>query len=328
MRPREREIHKFSFSPIYECHWLHSWRSANSFCGLFCSPKSSMENPSLRVSGHSGSTNRTFIVEDYPEDECGQSATDEATGEQSRHVKIPSVVTCVAFQLSLVPCSLRCRASSILCYVFRHEERAQDPEWWSEEDSVWWSKKEARKALRKVKTTSLRMMSVPIIQRKLQIMNTPRTKEEARIRKEKARKVPILNQNSQPQKHLVKKDMVISGNLTIGIPVYLMIPQIQPQEELLNGMARDTLGSNTFEPCQPSDTRCSGSWLHTVNWIKSGNQKVPETCVVLWHYDRVLPLPQVLRVCQLWDGDLLGKLRYPFSDNTSVFNQSWRSWNC
>ena len=52
------------------------------FVDLFCSPKSSMENPSLRVSGHGGSTSRTFIVEDYPEDEYGQWATDEATVEQ------------------------------------------------------------------------------------------------------------------------------------------------------------------------------------------------------------------------------------------------------
>ena len=45
--------------------------------------------------------------------------------------------------------------------------------------------------------------------------------------------------------------------------------------------------------CQPSDTRSSGSWLYTFGWIKSGNQKVPETCGVLWHYDRVLALQQV-----------------------------------
>ena len=41
-----------------------------------------MQNPSLFVSGHDGSTNRTFIFEDYPEDEYGQWATDEVTGEQ------------------------------------------------------------------------------------------------------------------------------------------------------------------------------------------------------------------------------------------------------
>ena len=52
------------------------------FVKLFCSPKSSMENPSLRVSGHGGSTNRSFIVESYAEDECGQWAIDEVTGEQ------------------------------------------------------------------------------------------------------------------------------------------------------------------------------------------------------------------------------------------------------
>ena len=52
------------------------------FVDLFCSPKSSMENPSLRVSGHGGSASRTLIVENYPEDEYGQWATDEVPGEQ------------------------------------------------------------------------------------------------------------------------------------------------------------------------------------------------------------------------------------------------------
>ena len=41
-----------------------------------------MENRSLRVSGHVSSMNRTFIVEDYAEDEFGQWAKDEVTGEQ------------------------------------------------------------------------------------------------------------------------------------------------------------------------------------------------------------------------------------------------------
>ena len=51
------------------------------FVELFCTPKRSMENPSLRESGHVSSMNRTFIVEDYDEDEFGQRAKDEATGE-------------------------------------------------------------------------------------------------------------------------------------------------------------------------------------------------------------------------------------------------------
>ena len=44
-----------------------------------------MENPSLRVTGHGGSTNRTFIVEKYAEDEFGQWAIDEVTGEQGNN---------------------------------------------------------------------------------------------------------------------------------------------------------------------------------------------------------------------------------------------------
>ena len=54
------------------------------FVELFCSRKISMENPSLRVSGHGGSASRTFTVENYA-DEYGQWATDEATDEQRLH---------------------------------------------------------------------------------------------------------------------------------------------------------------------------------------------------------------------------------------------------
>ena len=41
-----------------------------------------MENPSLRVGGYGSSMNRTFIVEDFDEDEFGQWPTDEATGDE------------------------------------------------------------------------------------------------------------------------------------------------------------------------------------------------------------------------------------------------------
>ena len=34
-------------------------------------------------------------------------------------------------------------------------------------------------------------------------------------------------------------------------------------------------GISPFESCQPPDACSFGSWLHTVNWIKSSNQKVP-----------------------------------------------------
>ena len=49
------------------------------FVALFCTPKSSMENPSLRMKGHVSSMNGTLIVEDDAEDEFGQWAKDEVT---------------------------------------------------------------------------------------------------------------------------------------------------------------------------------------------------------------------------------------------------------
>ena len=48
---------------------------------LFCTPKSSLENPSLRVSGYGTSMNRTF-VEMCTEGDFGPRATDKVTGEQ------------------------------------------------------------------------------------------------------------------------------------------------------------------------------------------------------------------------------------------------------
>ena len=88
------------------------------------------------------------------------------------------------------------------------------------EDSPWWSKgKKGKKGSSKGKNY-------------LSESDFRAYQPDKGIRKEKARKVPIINQDFQPQKHLVKKDMVIPGNETIGIPDSLMIPQLEPQEEL------------------------------------------------------------------------------------------------
>ena len=50
--------------------------------------------------------------------------------------------------------------------------------------------KKARKFLRKVRTTFLKVILVPIIQKRVQITNITLTKEEVRIRREKEKKVP------------------------------------------------------------------------------------------------------------------------------------------
>ena len=52
------------------------------FVELFCTPKSSSDNPSLRVNRYGDHTNRTFFVDDFIADEFGQWAIDEAIGEQ------------------------------------------------------------------------------------------------------------------------------------------------------------------------------------------------------------------------------------------------------
>ena len=116
-----------------------------------------MQNPSLFVSGHDGSTNRTFIVEDYPEDEYGQWATDEVTGEQG---SVDDERSCFwawddnehGWQFSQFRSREAKRRKRQRKKVkgkggFKRtgkahfgEEQTQDPEWWSEEDSAWWSK--------------------------------------------------------------------------------------------------------------------------------------------------------------------------------------------
>ena len=81
MKPRERLTSSLALKGMnVTVYTLEAVQTV--FVELFCTRKSSIDNPSLRGSGHGGSTNRTFIVENYAEDEFGQWAIDEVTGEQ------------------------------------------------------------------------------------------------------------------------------------------------------------------------------------------------------------------------------------------------------
>ena len=83
MKPKEKETHKLSLSSQGTNVTIYTLEAVRTvFVELFCTPKSSMENPSLRVNEHGGSMNRTFIVENDAEDEFGQWAKDEVTREQ------------------------------------------------------------------------------------------------------------------------------------------------------------------------------------------------------------------------------------------------------
>ena len=105
------------------------------------------------------------------------------------------------------------------------------------------------------------------------------TKARARIKKVRARKVLIHGLDFQPLKIPSKSDKVISGNQAIGVLIALTILQ------RLRGTIQDTLlGSfSSSGTCPPSRARCFGSWLHAINWIKNGNQKVPENmrCIMV-----------------------------------------------
>ena len=83
-------------------------------------------------------------------------------------------------------------------------------------------------------------------------------------------------------------------------------------------------GGTLFESCLPSDTRGSGSGLHTIDWIEiSHNRQISETFLVLWYNDRILPLQQILCVRKLRNGNVLGKLHYSLSNNTTMHVQPW-----
>ena len=126
------------------------------FVELFGTPKSFMENPSFRVSGHVSSMNRTFIVEDCAEDDLGQWAKDEVTGEQGYVDDERSCfwtwedTECAWQSRPFKGRQVRRRKGKgkgkhkgffkRTRRAFFGDEQAQDSEMWSEKDLAWWTK--------------------------------------------------------------------------------------------------------------------------------------------------------------------------------------------
>ena len=100
-----------------------------------------------------------------------------------------------------------------------------------------------------------------------------RPASKQRTTKRTARKALILNLDFQPLKHPMQKDMATHGNRTTSLPaIALTSPGLQLLGDLYEGSyCMD--GGGLSEPCQPSNSCSSRSWLHTVDWIKSGNRK-------------------------------------------------------
>ena len=162
-----------------------------------------MENPSLRVSGHVSSMNRIFIVEDYAEDDLGQWAKDEVTGEQSY---VDDGRSCF-WTWDDTECAWQSRPFKERQVKKKKEgkrkrqrtiqndrnslfsdEQEQDPEWWSEEDFAWWSKgRKGKKGLSKGNDGFQKVGFALTSPKKVQARTFTKTEEEERIKKEKGK---------------------------------------------------------------------------------------------------------------------------------------------
>ena len=198
---------------------------------------------------YGGRTSRTFIVEDFLEDELGQQATDEVTGEQGY----------VDDERSCFGRGTTTFRSRKLKTKVTAKERAKMDQKEPEELSLVNSKhtnqncglkkivlgglreNEARKTFRKVMKAFGEVAFALTHQKRVQAMISTRTKAEARIKKKRTKKVLILSQDIQPLKHTVKKEMAIPGYQTVGIPCSLTIPPVQLAEALPHGMTHDIL---------------------------------------------------------------------------------------
>ena len=152
--------------------------------------------------------------------------------------------------------------------AFFGDEQAQDPEWWQEEDQVWWSKgKKGKKGLSKgndgFHKSGFRSYQPDKGAGKDYI---PRTK--ARAKKEKARKEPFLNPDSQPQKHPMKKDMARPWNQEIGLPVTGLRFLNSRCWVVLHRGSYCMDGGNSIESCQPIQ--------HTWFWILAAHCRLDQ----------------------------------------------------
>ena len=131
---------------------------------------------------------------------------------------------------------------------------------------AWWPEgKKARKACQKAMMAFGRVVFRFTSPTKRQTMTFAKTKAEARIKKEQAKKEHCFNPDCQPQKHPMKKDMAALGNQTISLPVIgLTIPGLQ----MLGGYAAHG----------------------RLDRDRQSKKKKKKTCMVLWHYDRNLLL--------------------------------------
>ena len=317
----QRETYKFSFSPRNECPCLYP---KTMFMDLFCTPKSSMDNPSIRESGHGGSTSIAVIVEDYVEDEQGQWVTDEVT-------YIDDERSC--------------------CWT------------WDDNEYVWQSRQFRDHQLKRgkgkgegkgkggFKGTGRAFLwkrtntgSCMAVRRRLCLV-VQREKEARRVfRKVKNASLKMGFRTHQPEKSAGSdfnphkgrgKDQKGKGKEGAYPQSGFSASEAPSEERNSPSWESDDRYSNftddlclTTERCGTGHTACMATVpLDLANHPTHNVLNLPETCVVLWHYNIVLLLQQVLLCLQTLRWRLVGKsCIIHFPTKTSMFYQGWCAW--
>ena len=212
------------------------------FVALFCSPKSSMENPSLPVNKYGNHTSSTFIVEYYVEDKVGQWATDEITGEQG-YVDYEGSCFWTWDNNESVWQSRPFKGRQVerrkgkgkgkggfpgTRRAFLCEEQAQESELCSEEDSAWQSRgKRGKKGFSKGNESFRKGGFRTSPSDKGSISDFLSTQRQGQGSKRKRHGRCLSHrQDFQPLK-ILNRDRAIPGDQTIGIPVKQTISQLQ-----------------------------------------------------------------------------------------------------
>ena len=261
---------------------------------LFCTPKSSMDNLSLRVNRHGGSTSDTFIVENYVQDEFGQWATDEVRAEQG-HIDDERYCfwtwddkECIWQSRPLKGRQVRRKGKGKgkggfkgTGRAFLGEEQAQDPELRSEEDCAWWSiGKGGKKGFSKDNEGFCNGG----------FRNYPAEKG--------------ASNDFNPHKGRGKDQ---KGKGTEG--AYLQSGLSASANSAEEGQGHPWESGDWYSSFTDDSSCSTAAWFGTghtawmasvplnlahhpphVVLVESCNQKVPDTCVVSWGYDRILPL--------------------------------------
>ena len=281
------------------------------FVELFCARKSYMENPSLRVNGHRGSMNRTFIVKIML-----KSNLDNGPETKKLVSKVPLEMKGSVFGQGTTTTTLgspdrfkaQCSEEKVkqkekrqggfkgTGRVFNCEEHAHDPEWWSKEKCAWWSIGERSwKAFSKGKNL-LSESGFRTYQPEKEYSQLIKNLHKGRGKDQKGKgKEGAYTQSGFSASETPSEEGYGHAweSMTIGIPALT-------DDSSCSSLRGTTALYGTGRTAWMASVRLNlaNHPMHVVLDLgctrsigsRAAMQKVSETCVVFWHYHRVLPL--------------------------------------